>query len=89
MKNNHNNQQLVARIMDIAKSHLDNGAEMASSATLCYTDACNIMFDVWGKYTKKDALKNATSWALKSLAYSVGKFHPDYRYAESLEKEAV
>jgi hypothetical protein len=86
MKNNFQNQQLVASIMDIAKSHLDNGAEMASSAKSCYIDACNIMFGKWGKYTDKDAPDKAIYWALRSLSYSVGKFHKDYALAESLAK---
>jgi hypothetical protein len=84
MKNNYKNQQLVARIMDMAKSHLDNGAEMASSATLDYKEACNKMWDVWGKYNQTEALDKAIYWALKSLSYSVGKFHQDYQLAESL-----
>ena len=84
MKNNYTNQQTVARIMDITKSHLDNGAAMATSATSSYMDACNTMRDVWGKYTKADALDIAIYWALRSLSYSIGKFHKDYQLAESL-----
>jgi hypothetical protein len=55
----------------LARKHVGNGASMESSARLCLADAINLQAD--GDYT------NAKQRALKSLAYSVGVFHADYR----------
>lgn len=58
----------------LARKHVGNGAQMESSARLCLADAI-VEFD-------KGKLDNAHMWALKSLKYSVGVFHADYRSAQ-------
>jgi hypothetical protein len=57
----------------LARKHLHNGAEMASSAEICLADSIE-QYDE-GNF---DAAK---MWAVKSLAYSVGVFHKDYQRA--------
>jgi hypothetical protein len=52
---------------------VSNGAAMESSARLCLTDAIELQAE--GK------LDDAKARALKSLAYSVGVFHADYKRA--------
>jgi hypothetical protein len=62
-------------IVALARQHVEK-AEMLSSAKLCLTDA-----EMWlarGDYA------NARVRALKSLAYSIGVLHPDYRKAAAL-----
>jgi hypothetical protein len=54
----------------LARRHLGKGA-MESSARLCLADAVSL-FDA-------DKYELAKARALKSLAYSVGVFHEDYR----------
>lgn len=54
----------------LARKHVANGAVMESSARACLADAI-AQFDAGNK-------DSAQMWALKSLAYSVGIFHPDY-----------
>lgn len=63
------NTDLVIRL---ARKHLGSG-NMESSARLCLEDAINL-------YDKGD-FTYAKARALKSLAYSVGILHPDYRKA--------
>jgi hypothetical protein len=62
----------ASTIITIARKHLGSG-QMESSARLCLADAV-AMHD-------SGDLESAKSWALKSLAYSVGIFHPDYKKA--------
>ena len=57
----------------LARKHVANGAVMESSARLCLADAI-ALFD-------KGVEDFAKSRALKSLAYSVGMFHQDYKRA--------
>jgi hypothetical protein len=60
-------------VVNLARKHVGNGAEMESSARLCLSDAvecCN-----------KGAFESAKRHAIKSLAYSVGIFHADYKRA--------
>ena len=59
----------------IARKHIGNGALMDSSARLCLSDAIEMM--------EKGKLENAKKWAIRSLSYSVGVFHPDYQRASA------
>jgi hypothetical protein len=59
------------KIITIAQTHI--GGAMESSARLCLTDAIY-------QLNKGDTVA-AKHRALKSLAYSVGILHPDYRAA--------
>jgi hypothetical protein len=87
MKNNFKNRQLIARVMDMAKLHQTEG-EMAASAKSCYETACSIMSRAWNN--NRVDITGVEYWALKSLAYSVGMFHADYKTAKkNLEKAAV
>lgn len=54
-------------VLELAKQHLDNGADMASSALSCFNDAQAFL-----AAGKPDL---ARRWAVRSLAYSVGIFH--------------
>lgn len=61
-------------VIILARKHVNGAAgEMKSSALVCLQDA--IMCQYQGD------LATAKERALKSLAYSVGVFHPDYRRA--------
>lgn len=62
----------IAEILALAGSHIGKG-NMMSSAMLCLTDAISL-------YDSED-FASAKERALKSLAYSVGVFHPDYKKA--------
>ena len=64
----------TVKVIVLARKHVGNGAAMESSARLCLQDAVEL--HAAGNY---DAAK---ARALKSLAYSVGVFHADYRRAE-------
>lgn len=57
----------------LARKHIGNGAAMDTSARACLADAIE-QYDA-GNY---DA---AIMWARKSLEYSVGIFHADYKKA--------
>ena len=59
-------------VIRLARKHLGMGS-MESSARLCMADAVQLEGD-----GKLDAAK---ARALKSLSYSVGVLHPDYRRA--------
>lgn len=60
-------------IIQVARKHVGNGASMESSARLNLADA--IRHHDEGNYQR------AYFYALKSLAYSIGIAHPDYRKA--------
>lgn len=64
-----NSQQVI----ELARKHADNGSAQASSAKLCLQDAESLQGQ--GKCVE------ARNRAVKSLAYSVGVFHPDYKAA--------
>jgi hypothetical protein len=62
------------RIIRLARKHLGSGSgSMESSARLCLADAIEL-------YDAGD-FEAAKRRALKSLAYSIGICHPDYRRA--------
>lgn len=58
-------------VIALARKHASNGAAMQSSAQLCLADAV-ALFD-------RGDLDNAKARAVKSLGYSVGCFHNDYK----------
>lgn len=62
----------VAEIIALAEKHVDQ-AQMKSSAELCIVDAKKQLAEGKEEY--------ARNWALKSLAYSVGKSSPVYKSA--------
>ena len=64
------------QVIELAKKHVDNGAAMSTSARLCLDDA--IALQAQGKCTE------ARNRAVKSLQYSVGIFHEDYRAVDPL-----
>lgn len=57
------------RVLSLARKHLGSGS-MESSARLCLNYAVTAKDD--GK------MEEARWWAARSIAYSVGVFHPDY-----------
>lgn len=58
-------------VIQLARKHVNDGAEMQSSAQLCLSDAEALQSE--GKCVE------ARNRAVKSLQYSVGVFHPDYK----------
>lgn len=63
-------------IINLARKHVfANQAQDASSAYLCLADAI--------AQSNAGDLANAKARAIKSLAYSVGVFHPDYKRASA------
>lgn len=60
------------QVIILARKHLGTG-EMNSSARLCLSEAI--------RYQERGELDYAKERAIKSLAYSVGMFHPDYKRA--------
>ncbi len=65
----------TTKIQTLARKHLGKG-EMESSARLCLADSIEL--------SDLGDFKSASERALKSLAYSVGVFHPDYKRAANL-----
>lgn len=63
----------MINVIQLARNHIGNGAAMESSARLCLADA--IRHSDEGNYHRADM------HAIKSLSYSVGILHPDYRKA--------
>jgi len=78
MKNTYLNRELCWSALDFAEKHINEG-EMASSAKSCWETGTRIMR---GSNDGKKDISGADYWALKSLTYSVGIFHPDYKTAK-------
>jgi len=66
-------------VIQLAKKHVDSTAVMQYSAKLCLADAVRLQYQ--GKCAE------ARNRAVKSLAYSVGVLHPDYKAATAWPKE--
>jgi hypothetical protein len=64
-----NTQQAII----LARKHVITGAPKESSALFCLSDAIEMM--------ERGDLESAKKWALRSMAYSVGVFHADYKRA--------
>jgi len=64
------------QILIVARKHVGNGAAMESSARLCLADA--VKFHAIGDYMA------AERRALRSLSYSIGILHADYRKVQRL-----
>ena len=81
MTNNYHNRNLIESVLDLAKANLGKGI-MKNSADVCYKRACEIMWPAWdGKKADIDAVIYN---ALRSLSYSVGVFHADYKLAQDV-----
>ena len=59
----------------LARKHVITGPQKESSALFCLSDAMDMM--------ERGDLESAKKWAIKSLAYSVGVFHSDYKRASA------
>lgn len=59
------------QVIELARKHANNGAAMQSSAQLCLRDAEALQ--AAGRCTE------ARNRAVKSLQYSIGVLHPDYK----------
>lgn len=68
-------QLTVSEILSLARKHLGTGV-MDSSARLCLADAVRLADD--------GELGYARERGLKSIAYSVGILHADYRRAAGM-----
>lgn len=64
----------TSSVLQLAKKHLNNGANMASSAQVSYDDAMTCL--------KRGDTASAGKRALDSLAYSVGILHADHKKAK-------
>lgn len=64
----------------LAAKNLGASALMESSAQHCFDEAM--------KRHDEGRTESAAHWALRSLSYSVGVFHPDYKRAAKLRDAA-
>lgn len=65
----------IEEVIAIAESHVNEGG-MRSSAQSCLEDA--------KRHAEQGNGAFAARWAIWSLGYSVGVFHPDYTRAQAL-----
>jgi hypothetical protein len=66
----------IFKILTIAKNHLGKGAVMDSSARMTWLEAA--------KWYEAGNMYWAGKRAMKSLAYSIGIFHPEYAMANEM-----
>ncbi len=59
----------------LARKHVITEAQKESSALFCLSDAMDMM--------ERGEFESAKKWAIRSLAYSVGVFHSDYKRASA------
>lgn len=74
----------TSKIIILARKHVGNGAAMESSARLCLEDAVKLQ-DAGNAGSTSD-LAYARERAIKSLGYSVGIMHEDYKTAVRLHE---
>ena len=67
--------QQVNKAIVLARKHIGADPANESSARFCLNDALRAV--------EREDYRAAHMWALKSLAYSVGIFHVDYKGVQS------
>lgn len=67
--------QQVNKTIVLARKHISANPANESSARFCLNDALRAV--------EREDYRAAHMWALKSLAYSVGIFHADYKGVQS------